>query len=341
MEAVSIFLLLLAGVASQGGRATVTYQPTPLKGDGQGCPSDENMAQVIENFHSLIEERVETESTPETRILTELNTAVETLSEEVAELANNIEQVSADVQSDIQDVVFPFVLLSQGWTRIAYLDMTDPSHQCPDGWETYTTPKRTCGRNSTVGSCLSVFYPTNGVSYSRVCGRVIAYQYCTTDAFFNFNAFPSTTIDDPYLDGISITHGNPREHVWSFASAIYESYAGTEYFICPCTNTNNINISIPPFVGGDYFCDSGTDTLALSGGVCSLSNNYYSDDPLWDGAGCSSDSTCCELNNPPWFCKTLPVSQPVTDDIEVRICADDINTIFEDTPVELIEVYVN
>ena len=55
-----VLLVLLAGFASQGGRATVTYQPTSLKGDGQGCPSDEKKAQAIENFHNLIEERVET-----------------------------------------------------------------------------------------------------------------------------------------------------------------------------------------------------------------------------------------------------------------------------------------
>ena len=44
-----MFLLLLAGFASQGGRATVTYKPRLLKGDGQGCPSDENIAQAIED----------------------------------------------------------------------------------------------------------------------------------------------------------------------------------------------------------------------------------------------------------------------------------------------------
>ena len=355
VESLLVLLVLLAGFASQGGRASVTYQPTSLKGDGQGCPSDEMKAQAIENFHSLIEERVETASTPQTRLITELNTAVETLSQEVAELANNsqtdngtltelsqevaelannIEMVSAVLQSDIQDTGFPSNLLSQGYTRVAYLNMTDPSHQCPAGWETYTTPKRTCGRNSNGGSCQSVFYPTNGVSYSRVCGRVIAYQYCTTDAFALYNLDPNNTIDDPYLDGISITHGNPKEHVWSFASAFGEINYGIHN--CPCTNTYP-NILIPPFVGDDYFCETGT-TNFLSGG-CTLATHFNSDDPLWDGEGCGPTSTCCEFNNPPWFCKTLPVSQPVTDDIEVRICADSASN-FEDTPVELIELYV-
>ena len=254
--------------------------------------------------------------------------------------ADIIERVSVDVQSDIQDKIFPSLLLSQGWTRVAYLDMTNSSHQCPAGWQTYTTPKRTCGRNSNTFSCRSVLYPTNGVSYSHVCGRIIAYQFCQTLAFWLYNSDPTRTIDDPYLDGISITHGNnPREHVWSFASAYYESYASTSDQTCPCTNTDNNdnpNILIPPFVGDDYFCDTGTVT---DPGSCSLANDFFTDDPLWDGEGCGPTSTCCELNNAPWFCKTLPVSQPVTDDIEVRTCGSHSSSA-RDVPIELIELYV-
>ena len=63
---------------------------------------------------------------------------------------------------------------------------------------------------------------------------------------------------------------------------------------------------------------------------------FYPDNPLWDGVGCDeSVTTCCQFNNPPWFCKLLP--QPTLDDIEIRLCADNYN---ERTPVELIEIYV-
>ena len=251
------------------------------------------------------------------------------------------ENITTDIQSDIQDTVFASLLLSQGYTRVAYLDMTNSSHQCPTGWQTYTTPKRTCGRNSNGATCRSVLYPTNGLSYSHVCGRIIAYQFCATLAFFLYNAQPTRTIDDPYLDGISITHGsNPREHVWSFASAWYESYAGTQDQACPCTNTNNnnnANILIPPFVGDDYFCDTGTVVQPSLCGI--MPNGFFPDDPLWDGEGCGPTSTCCELNNAPWFCKTLPVSQPVTDDIEVRICGSSSSS-NRDVPIELLELYV-
>ena len=52
---------------------------------------------------------------------------------------------------------------------------------------------------------------------------------------------------------------------------------------------------------------------------------------------------CCSLNNPPWFLKQLPSN--ITDDIEMRMCRDQvfepsIGNIDEDTPIEVIELYI-
>ena len=47
-------------------------------------------------------------------------------------------------------------------------------------------------------------------------------------------------------------------------------------------------------------------------------------------------STCCQFNNPPWFCKDLP--QPTTDDIELRLCINE--AVDEDIILKLAEVYV-
>jgi len=74
----------------------------------------------------------------------------------------------------------------------------------------------------------------------------------------------------------------------------------------------------PSFVGNDYFCERAVTAS----------------DRLWDGQG--------EMASPPgvtapWFCKQLP--QITTDDIEVRICGDE-PTVNEDTPVEIIELYI-
>ena len=44
----------------------------------------------------------------------------------------------------------------------------------------------------------------------------------------------------------------------------------------------------------------------------------YSDDPLWDGSDCHSNSTCCSLHDPPYFTKSLNTT--TTDDNELRLC---------------------
>ena len=71
-----------------------------------------------------------------------------------------------------------------GWTRVAYLNMSDPSPRCPSNWTLVTTPIRGCGRLSTAASltCTSVFYTVGGHTYSSVCGRVHAYQKEVTNA---------------------------------------------------------------------------------------------------------------------------------------------------------------
>ena len=64
---------------------------------------------------------------------------------------------------------------------------------------------------------------------------------------------------------------------------------------------------------------------------------FYLDDPLWDGAGCGPENTCCSLNTPPWFHRQLP--QPTTDSIEMRLCIDE-GSGSEDILIEQIEIYV-
>ena len=53
---------------------------------------------------------------------------------------------------------------------MAYLNMTDSSETCPSAWATINTPVRACGRqpSNDSGSCNSVFYSTNRLSYTHV-----------------------------------------------------------------------------------------------------------------------------------------------------------------------------
>ena len=211
--------------------------------------------------------------------------------------------------------------------RVAHLNMTDTNQHCPSGFRLITSPKRTCG---TPGSrCVSTTFPLNGVKYSRVCGKIIAYQYYSLDAFRVYYLDRSRSVDGNYVDGVSLTHGQrPRKHVWTFAAA--HSEAVSNLWVCPCTKTDTpFTGAVPPFIGQDYFCDTGS--------TYHVQHQFYHADPLWDGSGCGPTSSCCGFNNPPWFCKQLP--QPTTDDIEMRACTDEGSS-NEYFALESVEIYI-
>ena len=223
--------------------------------------------------------------------------------------------------------VFPSGLNVTGvWVRVANLNMTDPNLQCPGNLRlSYTNPIRLCGRRTDRG-CDSVTFTTYGLQYRQVCGRVRGYQFKSTDGFKYCPA--PCPIDNPYVDGVSITHGvSPRKHIWTYAAGLYENTTDTS--TCPCTGGGTYP---PSFVGSDYYCES-----ALSGPPWEPPV-LYSNDTLWDGQDCDGlEHTCCDPPNLPWFCKKLP--EPTTDDLELRICGDQ-SLADEDTPIELIQLYI-
>ena len=215
---------------------------------------------------------------------------------------------------------------SFGWRRVAYLNMSDPSQQCPSVWRQYTTPHRVCRKMSNTGSCEGLNYTTGNEQYDQVCGRIIGYQIANTDSFRGSNR----SIDILYVDGVSVTHGSPRQHIWTFASGYDELSTLYPYATCPCVAGSTNGNYIPSFVGQNYFCESGL--TRLSDGI---NGPFYSNgDPLWDGQGCGPTSNCCNFNSPPWFNVRLP--SPTTDNIEVRLCSRRL----VETPIQLMELYV-
>ena len=214
--------------------------------------------------------------------------------------------------------------------RVANLNMTQPNQECPPGFRTIITAsgKTLCGRPGPAG-CVSVKFPTNNISYNRVSGRVITYQDKSPDALCPYTGHHTDglihTLEEAYIDGVSITHGSPRQHIWSFIASNGESQ--TDCRGCPCyTQFTGTRV---PFIGDNFFCDSGIETF--QGYI------FYYTDPLWDGQGCGPTNGCCIFNNPPWFCTEL--DQHTSDDIELRLCADE-GTHNEDVPIEIIELYV-
>ena len=227
--------------------------------------------------------------------------------------------------------VFPSSLnVTRGWVRVANLNMTDPNQQCPEKLQlSYTNqPIRLCGKK-TDSRCDSVTFTSYGVQYQKVCGRVRGYQFISPDGFERWTHCPAPcTIDKPYVDGVSITHGtSPRKHIWTYAAGLFENTTGIS--TCPCTGSGT---SPPAFVGSDYYCES-----ALSGPPWDPPV-LYSNDTLWDGQDCNGrERTCCDPPNLPWFCKKLP--EPTTDELELRLCGDESRT-NEDIPIDLVELYI-
>ena len=215
-----------------------------------------------------------------------------------------------------------------GWRRVAFINMTDTSYNCPTGLNLTSYSKRTCGRSHTTqGGCSSTTFSVGSLPYSRVCGRIRGYQFGATSGFLEY----IRGISSYYVDGVSLTHGGAgsRQHIWTFAVGATE--VDTRYLSarCPC-DTHNCD-RVPAFVGDDFFCESGLNSP--------FSGQYilYPYDVLWDGQNCTSNSTCCQFNNPPWFTKNL--TNATTDDIELRICTNQ-SPVNDDVPLELIELYV-
>ena len=222
-----------------------------------------------------------------------------------------------------------------GWMRLAYLDMTDSTVNCPSGFRLYQSGGvRVCGRaTSSVGSCVSVQFPSNGISYSQVCGRVVGYQFGTPNAIYSEGSHHND-INSYYVDGVSITRGSPRQHVWTLMVGLHEaSIRANGHSNCPCSQGSIQNPDLQSFIGNDYYCESGNP--ATDGAFQYI---LYTSDPLWDGKGCGSlEGNCCTAPDLPWFHKVLNTT--TTDYLELRVCGDE-RTTQEGSPVSLYELYV-
>ena len=205
-----------------------------------------------------------------------------------------------------------------GWTRVAHIDMTSVEETCPSPLETVASP-RSCSHSGS--GCSSIYYPTLGIPFTKICGQAIGYHYDSADAFHSSNS-----IDAVYVDGLSITYDSPRRHLWTYAAGHSESgfISGAN---CPCAA--NSGSPPPSFVQDHYYCEAGN--------VGDRENRWFDEDPLWDGEGCPTNNTCCDPPNLPWFHRII--NPPSNADIELRLCQDE-STSNEDVSVELFELYV-
>jgi hypothetical protein len=202
--------------------------------------------------------------------------------------------------------------LGGGWTQLA---VEIGGGICPEGWlydesvDACTPGKMLCGTDN--------LWPTEVEvpgAFREVRGRVEGLQFFSTDAF---NVRHPGRIDGAYVEGLSITIGKPRTHIWTYAVGLMnlESRGGN----CPCAGGN----PAPTLVGEDYFCASGNDTDTWD-------RLWYTDLPLWDGG---TDASCNPLPTGSYFYRDLGITHIA--DIELRLMGDDCDESIGITSIEL------
>uniref|UniRef100_A0A1X7UJ42 Fibrinogen C-terminal domain-containing protein n=1 Tax=Amphimedon queenslandica TaxID=400682 RepID=A0A1X7UJ42_AMPQE len=227
-----------------------------------------------------------------------------------------------------------------GWTRVAFLNMTQPGATCPSGElisPYISSVDSLCwNANSLIADyysdtgCASAFFPSTGNNYTEVCGQVRGYQSGRLHAFHTPNY--TNNIDSSYVEGVSITHGaNPRKHIWTYA--VGEESDTNDDNSCPC-NANYTGGSNPKlFVQNHYYCESGVPASEQANSTIL----YYSD-ALWDGKDCDGvEGPCCTNPKLPWFYRKL--DEETTDDIELRIC-NSKKYIYDNSPIDIVEIFI-
>ena len=110
-----------------------------------------------------------------------------------------------------------------------------------------------------------------------------------TPGFWTYHNYGQTKIDGYYATGLLIIYDSPHQHIWTYTMGYYDNLSDT-HANCPCASPS-------PFIGANYYCESGTnDTIS--------DVSHYFNDPLWDGSGCIT-SNCCDNTTQPWFYRQL------------------------------------
>ena len=129
-----------------------------------------------------------------------------------------------EIGTDSNNVKFAYCALENStycnvtgpWVKLASWNISEAGSFCPSGLQLFADGTvSSCGiQNETSPSCQSLPLFSSPVPYTQVCGRMRGYQKGSTDAFWDRL---SSSIDGPYVDGVSITRGSPRQHIWTYS----------------------------------------------------------------------------------------------------------------------------
>ena len=128
--------------------------------------------------------------------------------------------------------------------------------------------------NDAIG-CHSASFTTYNITFNKICGQVKGYQKGSPDRFHS-TKYDTKSINDHYVDGLSIKLGNPRKHMWTYVIGLSDDFYYPD-FNYPCTAIPGPDP--PDFVDDHYYCESdNTGTFST--------DEHYTSDVLWDGYGC-------------------------------------------------------
>ena len=197
------------------------------------------------------------------------------------------------------------------WRRIAYLNsINEPG--CPANFEERDPNSNPplCRRIDDNKSCNSVIYPSNGTSYSQVCGTVRVHPEGTPDGFDTFRN------RSMYVDGVYLTYGdssNRNNIIWTYTAAVTVGSSTRG-----CDQCNHMKPSNIP--GTNFTCTSAH---------CSDGANCFSN-TLW-----GNEAQQCFGNET--FYRQL--SESTTDNIEMTVCRDQGRD-DEDILISFVELFV-
>ncbi len=100
-----------------------------------------------------------------------------------------------------------------GWRRLTFFDASSLAADCPDGFRRRSSTPHSCISSSSDPGCTSIRFENGANLYDQVCGRVAVSVTGRPEGFFS----ASQDIKENYLDGVSLTYGTPRQHIWSHA----------------------------------------------------------------------------------------------------------------------------
>jgi hypothetical protein len=195
-----------------------------------------------------------------------------------------------------------------GWALVVDDDYTN-GDPCPAPF----VPKGSlsaCGRDANTPITQASFAAP--IAYTEVLGSIQGIAFDSLDAF----APPGVSVDVAYVDGVSVTTGAPRVHLFTLAA----SHEGTDND-CPCDDGGAPDP--PPAIGDRWSCDRSAQT-----GVFDVAN------PLWDDV-----QRCLPLDQLDRYFQSAPLPAAVLDPIDVRLQIDDAAN-DEDLALMHLELYV-